>query len=447
MAQDELAPQRLQRCVTSRLGLRIEERHQPLLDRMLAEHGDDVDAWLDRLEHSSGRTELHALADELAVGEGYFFRNAEQLQMLARLQEARGDRPLRVLSVGCGAGEEAYTLAMGLNEINPQSRVDAIDISPARLQQAMTGRYGDWSMRATPGSQRRRWFTREGGFHEVAPVLRARVHFEQRNLCEADPDFWGATRYDLVLCRHVLMHLETSAIERALNHMAQVLKPGGWLFLGRNESLRGRDDLFTPRESSGVFFYERGAGIVAVSIRAQGARLTPRPNPLWLRNGRETVFELWRQGRQGQALHLADSLLIQDRSDCELLLAQVMLLMQAGRIPEAQRVGMRLLSMATTPAMGAAARFAKARGHELRGEGDRAEESYRQAIMLDTVFGLAHLRLSALLRRRGDEDEASAELRRASELMDCEDERRILIFGEGQGRAELTALCGEAVAA
>ena len=447
MAQDELALQRLQRCVTSRLGLRCEERHQPILERILARQGGAVNAWLDGLEQSSGRDELHALADELAVGEGYFFRNAEQLQLLARLVEARGGQPLRVLSIGCGAGEEAYTLAMSLHDLDPHSRIDAIDISAERLQQALTGHYGDWSMRSTPGSQRRRWFTRDDGFHEIAAVLRSRVRFEQRNLCEADAAFWSGPRYDLVLCRHVLMHLETSAVERAINHIAQVLQPGGWLFLGRNESLRGRDELLTPRESSGVAFYERGTGAVTASVRTQGARLTPRPNPLWLRSGRETVFELWRQGRLGQALHLADSLLIQDRSDCELLLAQVMLLMLAGRIPEAQRIGMRLLSMATTPAMGAAARFAKARGHELRGEGDRAEESYRQAVTLDTAFALAHLRLSALLRRRGDEDQASAELRRASELMACEDERRLLIFGEGQGRAELAALCCEAVPA
>ena len=142
-------------------------------------------------------------------------------------------------------------------------------------------------------------------------------------------------------------------------------------------------------------------------------------------------------------MHLADSLLIHDRSDCELMLAQVMLLMLAGRVPEAQRIGMRLLSMATTPAMGAAARFAKARGHELRGEWDRAEESYRQAVKLDTAFAMAHLRLSLLLRQRGDEDQAGIEWRRASDLIACEDERRILIFGEGQSRAELAALCLE----
>ena len=447
MAQEDSALQRLQRCVSSRLGLRIEEWHQPLLERMLGEHSDDVGAWLATLEQPSSKAELHALADELAVGEGYFFRNAEHLQLLAPLLEARGGQPLRVLSIGCGAGEEAYTLAMGLHDVNPKSRIDAIDVSTARLSQAVSGRYGDWSMRFTPGSLRRRWFTREDGFHDVASELRSRVRFEQRNLCEADTAFWSEPRYDLVLCRHVLMHLEPTAVERALTHIAQVLAPGGWLLLGRNESLRGLDDVFRSRDSSGVSFYERRAGVTAAPARTQGARLTPRPSPLWLRNGRETVFELWRQGRQGQALHQTESLLIRDRSDSELLLVQIMLLMLAGRVPEAQRIGARLLSMATTPAMGAAAHFTKARGHELRGEGDRAEESYRQAVKLDTAFALAHLRLSALLRRRGDEDQANAELQRASELMACEDERRILIFGEGQGRAELAALCCEAVPA
>lgn len=452
MAQDDpalLRVQRLRGCIASQLGLRVEERHLPLLGRMLEERARevDVDAWLLSLNQAAGRADLHALADDLAVGEGHFFRHAEQFALLPRLIETEGSNALRVLSIGCGAGEEAYSLAMILHDLSPESRIEAFDISPKRLQQAATGRYGDWSMRATPGSQRRRWFSREEGFHVVSSEIRDQVRFEQRNVCEVDPTFWGEPRYDFVFCRQVLTHLESGAVERALSHIGHVLKPHGCLLLGRNESLRGRTDLFVPRESGGVTYFERTIGSANSPARSQSARLKPGPNPLWLRNGRDTVFELWRQGRPGQALHLADSLLIRDRSDSELLLAQVMLLMLAGRVPEAQRVGMRLLSQATTPAMGAAARFAKARGHELRGEPDRAEENYALAIKLDEGFALAHLRLGQLLHARGEEDLAATALRRASELMQFEDERRILLFAEGRRRAELATLCTEAALA
>ncbi|MBV8500731.1 MAG: methyltransferase domain-containing protein [Paucibacter sp.] len=452
VAQDEQALQRVQRlqaCVASRLGLRVEEWRLPQLAQMLDRraHFGDLDDWLASLERASGRDKLHALADDLAVGEGYFFRSAEQLQLLPGLVEARGGRALRALCIGCGGGEEAYSLAIGLADISPDSLIEAIDISPLRLQQATAGCYGDWSMRSTPGSQRRRWFKRDTAFHLIAPELRHRVRFEQRNLCEADPAFWGASRYDLVLCRNLLMYLEPPAVERALQHIAQVLAAGGYLFLGRGEGLRGWTDVFTPRETAHASYFERSEVGVATPTRLQAGRLRPGPSPLWLRTGRDTVFELWRQGRLGQALHLADSLLIQDRSDSELLLAQVMLLLRAGRIQEAQRVGTRLLDQATTPAMGAAARFAKARGHELRGEHERAEENYVQAIKLDAGFALAHLRLAQLLQAQGAPDRAAEQQHLASGLVQFEDERRLLMLGEGQGRADLAALCVEAVPA
>ncbi len=458
MSQDDLTLRRVHRlreCVMQRLGLKMSERHQPLLVRRLAERAleGDVDGWLDRLEQPAGRMELFALADELAVGEGWFFRHAGQFERLHSLLDSAADRgPLRVLSVGCGAGEEAWSLAMSLADLRPGSRIEAFDLCPERVQHAETGRYGDWSMRVTPGSLRRRWFSRDDGFHEVAPELRGGVQFAVRNVCEADTSFWSEPRFDLVLCRNVLSALEPAAVETAIQHLAQVLKPGGWLWLGRDEQLRGRDDLLKSHALDGWNFYERTAAAVAGATRDQRARLKPGPGSLWLRNGRDTVFELWRQGRLRQALHQADSLLAHDRSDCELLLAQVMLQLQTGHVPEAQRIGMRLLNLATTPAMGAAARYAKARGHELRSESAQALENYQQAARLDAGFALAHLRLGLLLRERGgssgDGDAAHEALRRASELMAFEDERRILVFGEGRCRRELAALCEqEAVAA
>jgi len=443
VSQNDLTLRRVQRlrdCVMQRLGLKLSERHQPMLARWLDERASEgaAEACLERLEQQAGRAELLALADELAVGEGWFFRHAGQFERLPELLSSMSQEgPLRVLSAGCGSGEEAWSLAMSLAELRPGSQVEAFDLCPKRVQHAETGRYGDWSMRVTPGSMRRQWFSREDGFYEIQPGLRGGVKFSVRNLGEGDAGFWSEPRFDLVLCRNVLSYLEPAAVEVALNHLAQVLKPGGWLWLGRGEQLRGRDDLFKAHLLDGWTFYERTTS----SRDPQRSRLKPGPGSLWLRPGRDTIFELWRQGRLRQALHLADSLVAQDRSDGELLLAQVMLQLQAGHVPEAQRIGMRLLNLATTPAMGAAARYAKARGHELRHEPVQALENYQQAVRLDPGFALAQLRLGLLLREQGDPEAAQEALRRASELMVSEDERRILMFGEGQGRRELAALC------
>ena len=320
-------------------------------------------------------------------------------------------------------------------------QIEATDLCEQRLEQARAARYGDWSLRATPGALRRRGFIRRETHYEVQPGLRERVRFAARNLCDPAPALWRESGFDLVFCRHVLSRLALPAQELGLNRLATALRPGGLLFLGANESLRGRAEVFAPRGEGLGAFYQRLPGSDASSLRASASRLTPGPSPLWVRTGRETVFELWRQERLGQALHLADSLTMRDRGDTELLLAQVMLLLRLQRVPEAQRLGVRLLAQTTTPAMGAAARHAKALGHELRGELPDAEYSYRQAIKLDASFALPHLRLGLMARQQRDATTAREALDLALELLPQEDERRLLICGHGLDLGELLAQC------
>ena len=442
--------QRLQNWSAKSLGLHVEEWQVPRLARLL--DGRDVgEAGLEALEQGRAPRLRQQLIAVLAHGESYFFRHARQFEILRNdvlpglLAAREAGTPLRVLSVGCASGEEAYSLAILLAEACQGTDVDwqieAIDLCESRLAHAGAGRYGDWSLRATPGALRRQGFVRHEAHYEVLPGLRERVHFSARNLCDPASDFWAEPRFDLVFCRHVLSRLTLPALDMGLSRLAAVLRPGGSLFLGANESLRGRTEAFATRGEGLDTVYHRLPGADASSLRSVAARLTPSPSPLWVRTGRETVFELWRQERLGQALHLADSLTVRDRNDSELLLAQVMLLLQLQRVPEAQRLGVRLLANTTTPAMGAAARHAKALGHELRAELDAAEENYRHAVRLDPDFALPHLQLGLLARQRGDDLTARQELERALELLPLEDDRRLLLCGQGRDLGELLAQC------
>ncbi|HEY4080028.1 MAG TPA: CheR family methyltransferase [Burkholderiaceae bacterium] len=451
---------RFQAWIASALGLRMEEWQLPRLSQLLDSRAapGEVESYLESLERGEDAAELDMLCAELTLGESYFFRHGRQFELLrsevlpsliAKCVES--GRGLRVLSMGCATGEEPYSLAILLADACRESgigwQIEAQDLCARRLQQARAGRYGDWSLRATPGAMRRQWFTRQDGHYEILPELRERVRFSSRNLSQADPDHWREADFDLVFCRNVLGSLEPAALERSLNHLALAVRSGGYVFLGNTETLRSRAETFAPRGNVDSGYYERLPGSASLASlprganRAQATRLTPTRSPLWPRTGRDTVFELWRQERLGQALHLADSLMVRDRSDTELLLAQTMLLIRLQRLHEAQRLGVRLLALATTPAMGAAARHAKALGHEMRGELAEAEQGYRHAARLDPEFAMPHLRLALMARRQQDSATAQHEMRRAHELLTHEDERRLLIFGDGCDRRELLEHC------
>lgn len=442
--------QRLQDWAAKSLGLRVDEWQFPQLSRLMDGHaqwGDCIDA----LEQGRAPELREQTIAAMTLGEGYFFRHARQFELLrlevlpALIQAGVPGGVVRVLSVGCGAGEEAYSLAILLEEAcRPAGmdwQVEAVDLCEQRLQRARAARYGDWSLRSTPGALRRQYFIRHEAHYEVLQGLRERVRFSGRNLCDAAPDFWREGGFDLVFCRNVLGRMELAVQQRGLDHLAAALKLGGLLFLGGDEALRGRADLFLPQGEGGNTRYQRSPGAAGTGLRLQPGRLRPGPSPLWLRNGRDTVFELWRQQRLGQALHLADSLTMRDRSDTELMLAQIMLLLRLQRVPEAQRLGVRLLAQTTTPGMGAAAHYAKALGHELRAELQDAESSYRQAARLDAGFALPHLRLGLLARQQRDTVTARQELGLALDLLPHEDERRLLICGQGLDLGELLAQC------
>ena len=253
----ELRPgdlERFREIVGRRLGLRFEDGRlghlADVLRSRLAERSQAAEVYLGELgSEESARDEVRALARELTVGETYFFRNIEQFRALVEvvvpdLLRTRPDRRhLRILSAGCASGEEPYTLAILLSErvSDPAWGVSirGVDIDPAALARARGGRYSAWALRETPAESQRRWFEPQGRDHLLADAPRHLVTFEERNLAEADADLWPPTFYDVVFCRNVLMYFTP---ERALAlvepHRAEP-GPGGYLFLGPAETLRG----------------------------------------------------------------------------------------------------------------------------------------------------------------------------------------------------------------
>lgn len=274
--------------VTRRLGFRIDDaRLDALADvlmRMAAKERTPR-SLLTRLE-AGAHDDLRALAEAVTVPETYFFRNVDQFRAFRELVvpgrlAARGPaRELRVLSAGCASGEEAYSIAIALRELGVAPSIPTTimgtDVNPAVLAKAASGRYSPWALRETPAEARGRWFTRDGRDFVLADEVRASVTFHEHNLL--DPEPWPVGSFDVVFWRNVMMYFTPEAASRVITSLTRSLVPGGYLFLGHAETLRGISNEFHLRSSHDTFYYQRKEHPDEVGTSWEPV-LVPSPSP------------------------------------------------------------------------------------------------------------------------------------------------------------------------
>lgn len=195
-------------------------------------------------EVEEGGPAYHTLVSDLTVGETYFFREPGQFEFIRReaipaILRQRPTGTLRTWSAGCASGEEAYSLAILLDEmgLTETSSVLGTDLSLDRLARARAGVYTEWSFRGVASAVRTRYFRRRGGRFELRPETRARVEFRPLNLVADDfPSARsGIGEMDVVLCRNVLIYLDAPSIARAASRLLDSLSRDGWLFLGASD--------------------------------------------------------------------------------------------------------------------------------------------------------------------------------------------------------------------
>jgi chemotaxis methyl-accepting protein methylase len=193
-----------------------------------------------RLRREPG--EAAALVERLTIKVSRFFRDRRTFELLRSFVSVRraatAGGSLRVWSAGCGHGEEAYSLAILLEDLGepPEALVLATDVDPAALAQARSGRYPLAALRELDDEALARHFATPPGraeTREVTARLRARVEFRQHDLAGDPPP----TGFDLVCCRNVLIYLEPPAQLDVLRRLEQALVPGGLLCLGEAEWL------------------------------------------------------------------------------------------------------------------------------------------------------------------------------------------------------------------
>jgi chemotaxis protein methyltransferase CheR len=194
---------------------------------------------------------MTAVVEAMTTNESFFFRDKTPFEhfrstiMPTLLAARRSSRTIRIWCAAAATGQEPYSLAMCLKEIEAEIagwRIEllATDLSGEVLEKARSGLYTQFEVqRGLPIQLLIRHFAQSGELWQIAPEIRAMVRYRQLNLLA---DFTQLGTFDLIFCRNVLIYFDQETKTDVLNRLARVIAQDGFLVLGAAETVVGLTD-------------------------------------------------------------------------------------------------------------------------------------------------------------------------------------------------------------
>ncbi len=202
-----------------------------------------------RMIEAGHEDELEHFTNALTTNLTAFFREQHHFEYLREValpelmeRNARSQR-LRIWSAGCSTGEEPYSIAMTLLEAMPQIekwdvRILATDVDTNVINTAISGIYAGEKVNEVPAQCLKSWFQKGKGGRQgvvrVAPAVRNLVSFRRLNLIHEWP---MKGLFDIIFCRNVVIYFDKPTQQQLFDRFADILAPGGHLFIGHSESL------------------------------------------------------------------------------------------------------------------------------------------------------------------------------------------------------------------
>ncbi|MDB4926858.1 CheR family methyltransferase [Mucilaginibacter sp.] len=212
------------------------------------------------------KDEQDALYNDMLISVTNFFRDPQSFEVLCntifpRLLRNKTDaEPLRIWIAGCATGEEAYSMAICLQEqlgdktAAIKIQIFATDISETAIAKARTGVYRPTELVGISPSRLQQFFTKLDGSYQVSKTIRDMCVFAHHNLLK-DPPF---SKIDLVSCRNVLIYLEPVLQKKALTTFHYALNEDGYLMLGKSETIGSNTDIFSAYNSTEKLYHRKG---------------------------------------------------------------------------------------------------------------------------------------------------------------------------------------------
>jgi two-component system, chemotaxis family, CheB/CheR fusion protein len=198
--------------------------------------------------------EFNALFNTVLINVTEFFRDTVPWQYLSEeiipniLQTKRHEEPIRIWSAGCATGEEPYSLAMlfaeslGPEEFVRRVKIYATDVDGEALNLARHAAYTQDQIEAIPETLRERYFDVIGDKYSFKKKFRRNVIFGRNDLVDDAP----ISKIDLLVCRNTLMYFDAKTQARILHRFHFALRHGGFLLLGKAETLATHSNTFAP---------------------------------------------------------------------------------------------------------------------------------------------------------------------------------------------------------
>ncbi len=206
---------------------------------------------------------MTTVVEAMMTNESFFFRdklpfeNFRSTVLPALTAARRSSRAIRIWCAAAATGQEPYSLAMLLKEMQRDLagwRIDVIatDLSNEVLEKARQGIYSQFEVqRGLPIQLLIKYFTQIGDMWQIAPDIRSMVKYQQLNLLS---DFSHLGMFDLIFCRNVLIYFDQETKINLLDRLARVIAGDGYLVLGAAETVVGLTETFkVVTEARGLY--------------------------------------------------------------------------------------------------------------------------------------------------------------------------------------------------
>ena len=248
--------ERIRRLIYDHAGIHLHAGKQAMvysrLSRRLRETGHRTFgaylAWLEQGHDQAARAEWQQFVNGLTTNLTAFFREGHHFDALAHDLRERQGRELRIWCAAASTGEEAYSIAMIVDDtLGAQARADIVasDIDTTVLATARAGIY-DADARGLSPARLQRHFLRGKGANDgrirVRPQLAQRVSFRTLNLMQSQWDL--GQPFDIVFCRNVMIYFDAPTQRRVLERLHGALAADGLLYVGHSENFTHARELF-----------------------------------------------------------------------------------------------------------------------------------------------------------------------------------------------------------